>query len=185
MSLWRRYLEWRDKRLLAQIDRIEGRLKELERTRRARASIAAANDAVNDARADRAAANERAVKVPATYDEWNAALVERDAKTGLTTDPTDPRLVRGQDTEPVPQADAYLVLSDEEIAKGFVRPVRRSYVHITCGTSTTMGQKIAETYARDPTFYGGTYCVHCSRHLPVGEHGEFIWDDGSGQKVGT
>jgi hypothetical protein len=102
---------------------------------------------------------------------------------GLTTDPTDPRLGHGVDPEPIPQHDTYLVLSDEERAKGFVRPVRRSYVHTVCGVETRMGQAIAETYARDPHFYGSTYCVACRKHLPVGEHGEFVWDDGT--KVGT
>ena len=43
----------------------------------------------------------------------------------------------------------YVVLSAEERAKGFVRPVRRSYVHVGCGTVTTMGRALAETYARD------------------------------------
>ena len=103
----------------------------------------------------------------------------------LTSDPKDPRLTHGPDTEPTDQAEVYLVLSDEERAKGFVRPVRHSYIHQTCGLVTTMGQELAETYARDPHFYGGTYCVHCRMHRPVGEHGEFVWDDGSGQKVGT
>lgn len=103
----------------------------------------------------------------------------------LTNDPNDPRLGHGPNDEPVPQNEAYLVLSDEERAKGFIRPVRTSYVHETCGAVTTMGQAIAETYARDPRFYGSTYCVRCSKHRPVGEHGEFIWNDGSGQKVGT
>lgn len=46
-----------------------------------------------------------------------------------------------------------------------------------------MGIAIAETYARQPSFYGATYCVHCQMHLPVGEHGEFIWEDRS--KVGV
>jgi hypothetical protein len=103
--------------------------------------------------------------------------------SGITTDPNDPRLTRGTDDTPVPQAQVYIVLSDEERAKGFVKPVRRSYVHEKCGTATTMGQTLAETYARDPKFYGATYCVHCSMHRPVGEHGEFVWEDGS--KVGT
>ena len=31
------------------------------------------------------------------------------------------------------------------------QPVRRKYEK--CGSATTMGQSIAETYARDPTFY--------------------------------
>lgn len=79
----------------------------------------------------------------------------------------------------------YVVLSDEERAKGFVRPVRTTYIHDKCGTVTRMGQAIAETYARNPFFYSGTYCVGCRTHLPVGEDGEFSWNDGSGQKVGT
>src|ERR1700680_2403026 len=49
----------------------------------------------------------------------------------------------------------YVGLSDEERAKGFVRPVRRSYMHQKCGGVTTMGQTLAETYARDPSFYSG------------------------------
>lgn len=79
--------------------------------------------------------------------------------------------------------ETYLVLSEEERAKGFVRPVRNVYVHELCGTETRMGSELAETYARDPSFYGATYCVRCRLHKPVGEHGEFVWLDGS--KVGT
>lgn len=102
-----------------------------------------------------------------------------------TSDPSDPRLSHGPDAGPVPQADAYLVLSEQERAAGFVRPVRRTYVHDVpgCGAATTMSGDIAETYARDPHFYGSTYCVSCRMHLPVGAAGEFVWDDGS--KVGT
>ena len=44
----------------------------------------------------------------------------------------------------------YIVLSEEERKRGFVRPVRRTYVHEKCKTSTTMEQALAETYARDP-----------------------------------
>ena len=78
----------------------------------------------------------------------------------------------------------YLVLSKEERAKGFVRPVRETYVHQRCGVETVMSQAIAETYARNPHFYGGTFCVTCRAHFPVGHDGEFTWSDGSG-KVGT
>lgn len=46
------------------------------------------------------------------------------------------------------QQRGYVVLSAEERAKGFVRPVRQSYVHQTCGGVTTMGLALAETYAR-------------------------------------
>jgi hypothetical protein len=152
---------------------------------------------------------------------------------GLTTDPNDPGLGRGVDEAPRPQQEVYLVLSEEERAKGFVRPVRQSYVHVGppgpryplrdltdeqserysqygyvkfeaypdggpitgnywtqarldavgkgCGTKTTMGLAIAETYARDPKFYGSTYCVECRKHRPVAE---FRWD-GSDEVVGS
>lgn len=82
------------------------------------------------------------------------------------------------------QQEGYVVLAEEERAKGFVRPVRRTYTHLKCGINTTMGQTIAETYARNPRFYGGTFCVHCGAHFPVGEGGEFVWT-GTAEKVGT
>lgn len=78
----------------------------------------------------------------------------------------------------------YVVLSAEERAKGFVEPVRRSYRHLTCGTVTIMGQSLAETYARQPEFYSGTFCCGCGAHFPVGEDGQFVWD-GTDQRVGT
>lgn len=130
----------------------------------------------------------------------------------------------------------YLVLPEEELAKGFVRPVRHSYIHVGppgpkyplrdlteaetaqyasvgyvrfeeypeserpslgrfwtqaqldkigkgCNAKTKMSDKLAETYARNPRFYGGTYCVGCQAHFPVGVNGELVWEDGS--KVGT
>ncbi len=147
----------------------------------------------------------------------------------LTTDPTDPELGRGSDPGKVPQNKKYLVLSDEELAQGFVRPVRTKYIHVGrrlcgkpepgrthddpkkvwvcaeppghegecfnvtqevpidkvaevqrthtlggCGVETRMAEKIAQTYARNPKFYGATYCVGCERHLPVSE---FVWSD--------
>lgn len=136
------------------------------------------------------------------------------------------------------QQRGYVVLNAEERAKGFVRPVRRSYVHVGrkicgkrlesskdhpgivdwlcaglpghegecpgyrgftqseldryeatgflggCGTSTSMGRELAETYARSPDFYSGTFCSQCSNHFPVGEHGQFIWE-GTEERVGT
>ena len=66
----------------------------------------------------------------------------------------------------------YVVLSAEERAKGFVRPVRRSYVHRICGSVTTMGLALAETYARDPEFYRGTFCCNCGTHFPLDQ---FVW----------
>lgn len=82
------------------------------------------------------------------------------------------------------QQEGYVVLAEEERAKGFVRPVRRSYKHLKCGVVTTMGQTLAETYARDPYFYSGTFCCGCHAHFPVGEDGEFVWD-GTDERVGT
>jgi len=101
----------------------------------------------------------------------------------LTDDPSDPDLTHGADPEGarVPQAEAYLVLSKDERGKGFVRPLRRSYRHIACGSVTTMSQALAETYARRPSFYGATYCVACARHAPVAE---FRWD-GTDEAVGS
>ncbi len=119
------------------------------------------------------------------------------------------------------QHESYWILTEEERAKGFVRPVREQYVHrgkrpkhptrpLTeeekarygshgyvlfeeypketgklgrfwteadlnsgCGVATRMSLPIAETYARDPKFYGATFCVHCKTHLPVEE---FVWE---------
>ena len=80
------------------------------------------------------------------------------------------------------QQKGYIVLSPEERAKGFVRPVRRSYVHKVCGTTTTMGQALAETYARDPSFYSGTFCCACREHRPLDQ---FTWLDNPDQQVGS
>ena len=82
------------------------------------------------------------------------------------------------------QQKAYVVLSSEERAKGFVRPVRNAYMHDKCGGVTTMAQSLAETYAREPGFYSGTFCATCRAHFPVGADGEFTWS-GTADKVGT
>ncbi len=105
----------------------------------------------------------------------------------MTTDRNDPKLreiiqdgpLKGQ------QAD-YLVLSDDERAKGFVRPVRRSYKHLACGGVTTMGQAIAETYARNPKYYSGTFCCRCGTHFDLGPPWKpaFLWDS-DGEPVGS
>jgi hypothetical protein len=82
------------------------------------------------------------------------------------------------------QHESYYVLSEAERAKGFVRPVRRTYTHTVCGTNTTMGLAIAETYARKPDYYGSTFCVCCGGHFRVGADGDFVWT-GTNEKVGT
>lgn len=93
-----------------------------------------------------------------------------------------------RELKPNGQQKDYIVLSEEERARGYVRPVRDAYRHLKCGKITTMSRSIAETYARDPSFYSGTFCTTCRGHFPVGEAGEFTWyeNDGSeGPKVGT
>jgi hypothetical protein len=134
------------------------------------------------------------------------------------------------------QQKDYIVLSEDERRRGFVRPVRNSYRHVGmpppsnlrdltaeehaqydkygylkyeeypperspvcgrfwtqemldrlnkgCGTVSTMGIALAETYARKPDFYGATFCCGCGKHFPVGAGGEFVWD-GTGERVGT
>lgn len=143
--------------------------------------------------------------------------------------PTEQTLPDGQ------KADHW-VLCETERAKGFIRPVRLSYVHVGtpgpqyqlrdlteeereryskydyvkfevypegegptgcfwsqaaldkigkgCGTKTSMPRPIAETYAREPGYYGSTFCCGCGTYLPVGRRGEFVWD-GTTERVGT
>lgn len=79
------------------------------------------------------------------------------------------------------QQKGYVVLCPEERAKGYVRPLRKSYVHNKCGTVTTMGHAIAETYARNPKFYNGTFCCGCGAHFPLDE---FVWE-GTSEIVGS
>ena len=105
--------------------------------------------------------------------------------------------VRANQKNETGQHDGYVVLCPDERAKGFVRPYRDAYKHVGklvsfgipllwkreggCGSVTTMGRALSETYARDPTFYGATFCVHCNKHLPVAE---FAWT-ADGAQVGS
>lgn len=93
------------------------------------------------------------------------------------------------------QQKNYVILCEDERKKGFVRPVRYTYIHVGkggseidpdnprkhgrkgngCGVATKMGKALSETYARDPKFYTHTYCAGCEEHLPVNE---FVWEDG-------
>jgi hypothetical protein len=160
--------------------------------------------------------------------------VDRTARTTLHGTPVED-IPAKHAAQPVGMHDDYIVLTEEERAKGFSRPVRRSYKHVGpagpkyplrdltteeherydkfkyfkfekypddhssgrfwteeqlanvgkgCGTVTTMGLALAETYARDRSFYGATFCVGCRVHLPIGEHGEFVWE-GTNERVGT
>lgn len=49
-----------------------------------------------------------------------------------------------------------------------------------CGGETRMSQKIAETYARQPNFYGATFCVNCRKHISVEE---FVWVGRNGEET--
>lgn len=155
-------------------------------------------------------------------------------KVELTTGDPVPADASHTKLKPNGQQEGYVVLSPEERAKGFVRPVRRTYIHVGpkkpvtklreltdeererfsrfgyvayeeypesdsavcgkywkqedinrmkagCGAATTMSQSLAETYARDPHFYSGTFCVACGKHYPVVE---FVWD-GTDEPVGS
>lgn len=52
---------------------------------------------------------------------------------------------------------------------------------IGCNQVTVISQEIATTYAKDPKFYGATYCYHCRKHLSVDQ---FVWVR-DGQRVGS
>jgi hypothetical protein len=130
-------------------------------------------------------------------------LLTREPAPALCTTNGEPvDVVRANQTEETGQHKGYIVLCPAERAKGFVRPYRDSYKHIGapqqlegdaaenypqqvrsggCGTVTTMGRALSETYARQPTFYSHTFCVHCNRHLPVAE---FVWTQ-DGARVGS
>ncbi len=94
------------------------------------------------------------------------------------TDRSDPGLRK---IKPNGQQESYLVLSKEEREKGFVRPVRTVYKHAVCGQDTIMSIGLAETYARQPDFYNGTFCAKCMKHFPLMENDvpNFFWLDGT------
>lgn len=99
--------------------------------------------------------------------------------TGTTTDPNDPRL---HQTCPNGQAEVYLVLPEEELkSDASERPLRSRYVHGKCGGVTSVGGKIALTFAKDPTFYDTTFCCHCLAQFPVAD---FTWE-GTTDVVGS
>lgn len=135
--------------------------------------------------------------------ERMAAAPPVDRSRVCTTSGESPAQVRAKQTNETGQHESYIVLCEEERQKGFVRPYRDAYRHVGrlkrdnaasdagvheiyqreggCGTVTTMGRALSETYARDPEFYGATFCCGCNRHLPVSE---FVWT-ADGQQVGS
>ena len=151
----------------------------------------------NVVRAEAALKFARGFAEQAAYD-LDVAAQKHIAATAPPVDRTAVQLTTG---EPVPadrshteidpasgQQKGYVVLTPAERAKGFKRPVRQTYKHLTCGRVTSMGRALCETYARDPFFYSGTFCTPCGKHFPTGEDGEFVWieaDGSDGPKVGT
>mgnify|MGYP001586366908 CR=1 FL=1 len=107
--------------------------------------------------------------------------VDHKGRQTCTTSGEAPSKTRAEQTGETGQHKSYVVLCEEERAKGFVRPYRDAYRHSTCGTVTTMGRALSETYARDPSFYSHTFCVTCNKHLPVGK---FVWM-ADGETVGS
>ncbi len=141
------------------------------------------------------AASAHAVADRAFRDANEAMLVAKEEQHRLAAPPVDrsARIVSGEAIAPGVantedrgdgQQKGYVLLSEEERRKGFVRRVRKTYRHLKCGATTTMSIGLAETYARDPKFYSGTFCCGCGAHFPVGAEGEFVWD-GTDERVGT
>lgn len=85
----------------------------------------------------------------------------------------DPETDAHREIRPDGMQKDYVVLCPAERYKGFVRPVRRSYRHNACHAITTMALALAETYARDPKFYSGTFCATCRDHFPLDQ---FTWE---------
>lgn len=50
-----------------------------------------------------------------------------------------------------------------------------------CNGVTTMGRALSETYARDPSYYGSTFCCDCGAHFPVAQ---FVWTKDN-ERVGS
>lgn len=70
---------------------------------------------------------------------------QRRSVMGLTTDPNDPGI---RVTKSDGQHEVYLVLSEEERAKGFVRPVRTRYKHVGIRPSNPTRPLTEEEQAR-------------------------------------
>lgn len=106
---------------------------------------------------------------------------EKRARSNICLTNGDPVTGDHREIQPSGQQKGYVVLTSEERAKGFVRPVRRVYTHLLCDKDTTMAESIAETYARDPKFYNGTFCCDCAKHFPLDQ---FVWK-GTQEQVGS
>jgi len=57
-------------------------------------------------------------------------------------------------------------------------------VHFGCGRKTSIDMQMALNFAGNPKFYRSARCSHCDNHFPVGDNGQFIWEDTT-VRVGT
>jgi len=88
--------------------------------------------------------------------------------------PTDEKLPDGQKKD-------HWTLPEEDRKNGHVRPLRKNYVHKKCNTNTRMPMACAETYAKNPKYYGSTFCCGCGDYFPVSQ---FLWE-GTNEEVGS
>jgi len=73
------------------------------------------------------------------------------------------------------------ILSEGDRSQGFIRPLRVAYIHVSCGTVSTLGKFMAEIFAGAPCYYADITCAHCRTQFLVSE---FRWRD-SGEVVGS
>lgn len=67
----------------------------------------------------------------------------------VTTDREHPGINKPKGGDPMAQNEAYIVLSEEERAKGFVRPLRDSYIHVgPCGPLHELRDLTPEQFER-------------------------------------
>lgn len=90
-----------------------------------------------------------------------------------------------EDTDPPPEDFDYGARLDDGQYENyptvdggeFEQEPRSTYIHTVedCGTRTSMSTDLAESVARDPTYYSKAFCTGCNKHVPVGE---VEWTDG-------
>lgn len=191
------------------------------------------SESMNDEARQEAEKNRRGIEILKEKSEQHGAAVC--TTSGRPPDPDYAELNNApEEIDSSGQHKSYYILCEDERRKGFVRPVRRTYIHVGiptpknplrdlteeeharydqygyvkfeeypeaegssvtgrfwtqerlnrinagCNRSTTMALSIAETFARDPNFYGAGMCVHCRKHFP---NEELVWEDGS--RVGS
>ena len=56
--------------------------------------------------------------------------------------------------------------------------------HVLKPACSRVGVSTRGRVARQPGYYGSTFCARCACYLPVGLNGEFVWLD-DGKKVGA